>query len=84
MVRWRGAILSFAICIFRRSPQKRWMDIFILIGDTIYIVLGTQLKIFLAQRIQWLAHHFELSATFLNGVWSRSAVDRFERGESEA
>ena len=51
MVPWMGAILIVVVSVFRRDPRKRWLDISTLMGYAIYVALGTQLTIFLAQRM---------------------------------
>jgi len=51
MVPWTGAILILLVAMFRRDQRRRWLDLTTVIGYTVYVAVGTQLTILLAQKM---------------------------------
>ena len=51
MVPWTGAILILVVSVFRHDQRRRWLDLTTVIGYTMYVAVGTQLFLLLAERV---------------------------------
>ena len=79
MVPWMGAFLILFVSIFRRDQRRRWLDLSTVIGYAVYVALGTQLTIFLAQRMRrtYDSEFFRADAFVgFNAVAFANAVER--------